>query len=56
MIKFKPKKIKDLRNILERKKMPSIDEMFEYGDKLNQNKRYSTKNVIKLSHSLRYEE
>ncbi|MBI2671927.1 hypothetical protein HYX16_03255 [Candidatus Woesearchaeota archaeon] len=42
-----------LKRILETEKIPSMQEMFEYGDKLKQKRKYSTKEVIKVTHELR---
>ena len=42
-----------IKRILETDKIPSMEEMFEYGDKLKQNKKYNTKEVIKITHELR---
>ena len=42
-----------LRRILENEKIPSIEEMFRQGDKLKQNKKYATKEIIEMSHELR---
>jgi len=44
-----------LKRILETEKIPSMQEMFEYGDRLKQIKKYSTKEVIKITHELRGE-
>jgi len=42
-----------IKRVLETEKLPSMEEMFRYGDKLRQKKKYTTKEVIDLSHSLR---
>ncbi|MBI5072726.1 hypothetical protein HZA99_02820 [Candidatus Woesearchaeota archaeon] len=42
-----------IRRILERDTIPSMEEMFREGDKLKQEKEYSTEEVIALSHRLR---
>ncbi|MBS3145359.1 hypothetical protein J4414_00975 [Candidatus Woesearchaeota archaeon] len=44
-----------IKRILEDEKMPSIEQMFKHGDALKQKKKYSTKEVIKLTHELRGE-
>ena len=41
-----------IKRILEDEKMPSIEQMFKHGDALKQKKKYSTKEVIKLTHEL----
>ena len=42
-----------LKRILEAEKIPSVQEMFEYGDRLEEKKKYTTKQVIEISHELR---
>ena len=42
-----------IKRILEREKIPSMEEMFKIGDKLKQKKVYTTKEVIELTHKLR---
>jgi hypothetical protein len=42
-----------LKRVLENEKIPSMQEMFEYGDKLKQKRNYRTKEVIKITHELR---
>lgn len=42
-----------IKRVLETEKLPSMEEMFRYGDKLKQKKRYTTNEIINLSHSLR---
>ena len=45
--------IDEIRRILENEKLPSMEEMFRIGDNLKQKKKYSTEEVIELSHRLR---
>lgn len=42
-----------LRRMLENENVPSMEEMFKAGDQLKQKKKYTTKEVIALSHELR---
>ena len=42
-----------LRRVLEDEKLPSMDEMFRQVDKIRQKRKYSTQEVIDISHSLR---
>jgi|TARA_Y100000294_G_scaffold44656_1_gene41253 hypothetical protein len=42
-----------LKRILENEKIPSIEEMFRQGDKIKQSKKYTTKDVIVISHGMR---
>jgi len=42
-----------VNRILEDEEIPSMDEMFRIGDKIKQSRRYSTKEIIELSHRLR---
>ena len=42
-----------LRRMLEREQIPSMEEMFKKGDKIKQKRRYSTKEIIDISHELR---
>ena len=60
--KKKLKQIKDypnesydsvLKRILDSKDIPSMGEMFEIGDKIRQKKKYTTKQIIEISHELR---
>lgn len=42
-----------LKRILETEDTLPMQEMFEYGDKLKQKKKYTTKQIIEMSHQLR---
>ncbi|MBI1935086.1 hypothetical protein HYS31_01470 [Candidatus Woesearchaeota archaeon] len=42
-----------LKRIIEDKEIPSMQEMFERGDKIKQKRIYSTEEVVKMSHELR---
>jgi len=42
-----------LKRMLEFENIPSMGEMFTYGDKLKQKKKYTTKQIIEISHELR---
>ena len=42
-----------LKRILENEKLPSMEEMFRQVDKIKQKRKYSTQEVIEISHSLR---
>lgn len=42
-----------LKRMLENEELPSMEEMFKIGDRLKQKRKYSTKEVINLSHELR---
>lgn len=41
-----------LRKLLEKEEIPSMEEMFKRGDKIKQKRRYSTKEIIDISHEL----
>ena len=43
----------EIRGVLKNEKLPSMEEMFRIGDNLKQKKKYSTEEVIELSHRLR---
>src|SRR3989338_8037118 len=43
----------EIRRVLKNEKLPSMEEMFRIGDNLKQKKKYSTEEVIELSHRLR---
>ncbi|MEK6949305.1 MAG: NAD(P)H-hydrate dehydratase [Nanoarchaeota archaeon] len=45
--------VMEIKKILENEKLPSMEEMFRIGDKLKQKRRYSTEEVIEISHGLR---
>ena len=42
-----------LKKMLEAEDIPSMEEMFRIGDKIKQRKKYSTEEVVKMSHELR---
>lgn len=42
-----------LRRMLESETIPSMEQMFKAGDKLQQKRGYSTEEVIELTHKLR---
>ncbi len=42
-----------IKRMIERDAIPSMEEIFREGDKLKQEKEYSTEEVIALSHGLR---
>ena len=42
-----------LKRMLENEEIPLMEEMFRIGDNLKQKKKYSTEEVIELSHRLR---
>jgi len=42
-----------LKRIIEDKEIPSMQEMFERGDKIKQKRIYSTEEVVRISHELR---
>ena len=42
-----------LKRVLENENLPSMEEMFGIGDKIKQKKKYTTKEVIEVSHRLR---
>ena len=42
-----------LKRILENEKLPSMEEMFRQVDKIKQKRKYSTQEVIEISHRLR---
>lgn len=39
-----------LKRILEGEEIPSMEEMFRIGDGIKQKRRYTTKEIIKMSH------
>ena len=41
-----------ITRMLDNEGIPTIDEMFQKGDGIHQKKRFSTQEVIKISHSL----
>ena len=41
-----------IKRMLEEEDIPSMDEMFRRGDKIKQKRRYSTKEIIDISHEL----
>ena len=41
-----------IARLIEYSDMPTIEEMFQKGDRLRQKKRYTTSEVIRLSHAL----
>ncbi len=41
-----------IKRVLESENIPSMEEIFKIGDKLKQKKRYSTEEIINLSHEL----
>ena len=47
------REIKRVLRMLENEEIPSMEEMFRVGDNLKQKKKYSTEEVIELSHRLR---
>ena len=42
-----------LKRMLEDEEIPSMEEMFKQVDKIKQKRKYSTQEVIEISHSLR---
>lgn len=42
-----------VRRLVENEEIPSIEEMFKQGDKIKQTKKYTTEEIIELSHELR---
>lgn len=42
-----------IRKLLEKESIPSMEEMFNQGDKIKQKKCYTTEEVINLTHELR---
>ncbi len=42
-----------IRRMLEKEKIPSMQDMFRQGDKIGEKKKYSTEEIIKLSHEMR---
>ncbi len=42
-----------LKRIMEDKQVPSMQEMFDIGDAIKQKKKYTTNEIIKISHELR---
>ena len=42
-----------LKKMLEAENIPSMEEMFRIGDKIQQRKKYSTKEVVKMCHEFR---
>ena len=42
-----------LKRVLENENLPSMEDMFGIGDKIKQKKKYTTKEVIEISHRLR---
>ena len=42
-----------LKRVLENENLPSMEEMFRQVDKIKQKKKYTTKEIIEISHSLR---
>ena len=42
-----------VNRILEDEEIPSMEEMFRIGDKIKQKRKYSTKEIIELTHELR---
>ena len=41
-----------IKRMLEEENIPSMDEMFRRGDKIKQKRRYSTKEIIDISHEM----
>ena len=41
-----------VNRILEEEEIPSMEEMFRRGDQIKQKRRYSTKEIIDISHEL----
>ncbi len=42
-----------LKKMLEAEDIPSMEEVFRIGDSIKQKRRYSTEEVVKLTHELR---
>ena len=42
-----------LKRILENERLPSMEEMFQQSDKIRQKKKYTTNEIIEISHGLR---
>ena len=42
-----------LKRVIEDKEIPSMADMFALGDSIKQKKRYTTNEIIKISHELR---
>lgn len=42
-----------IKRMIEKESLPSMDEMFKIGDKINQKELYTTKKIIELTHQLR---
>jgi len=42
-----------LRRMLESEKIPPMEKMFQQGDNIKQKKKYTTKEIIDMSHALR---
>ncbi len=42
-----------LRRILEKEDIPSMEDMFRQGDKINQTKKHTTEDIIEISHEFR---
>ena len=42
-----------LKRVMEDKEIPSMDEMFAIGDDIRQKRKYTTNEIIKMSHELR---
>ncbi len=41
-----------INRVLESENIPSMDEMFKKGDKIKEKRKYSTEEIINLSHEL----
>ena len=42
-----------LKRMLESESIPSMEDMFRIGDKLKQKRKYTTEEIIEISHQLR---
>ncbi|MBI2653069.1 hypothetical protein HYX00_06390 [Candidatus Woesearchaeota archaeon] len=42
-----------LKRVLDTKEIPSMEEMFKRGDEIVEGKKYTTNQIIKMSHELR---
>ena len=42
-----------LKRILDNERLPSMEEMFQKSDKIKQKKKYTTSEIIEISHGLR---
>jgi len=42
-----------LKRMLENEKIPPMEKMFQQGDNIKQKKKYTTKEIIDMSHALR---